>query len=70
MSTTTSKSLEELHRIREQITKDYEGLSTHAFVERLHREVEALLKKHKMTLKHVAPPSSAVAGSVPHSKKR
>ena len=49
-------TLQELHRIREQITQDYQGLSAHDFVERLHREVEAFLKERKIALKRVPPP--------------
>lgn len=68
--TATAKTMQELHRIREQITKDYEGLSTHEFVERLHQAVEAFLKERKMTLKQIPPPSHAVAGSASLPQKR
>jgi hypothetical protein len=57
MSTSSPKSLQELHRIREQITKDYAGLSTHDFVERLHQEAESFLKARKITLKRISPPA-------------
>lgn len=51
MSPSTPKTLQELHRIREQMTKEYRGLSTHAFVERTRHEVEALTKKWGLHLK-------------------
>lgn len=60
MSETSPTTLQELHRIREQITEDYKGLSAHDFVERLHREVEAFMTEHKLTLKRVPPPSHSV----------
>ncbi len=60
MIETSPKTLQELHRVREQITQDYQGLSAHDFVERLHQEVEAFLKERKLTLTRVPPPSQPV----------
>ena len=57
MNTSTPQTLQELHRIREQITQDYQGLSAHEFVQRLHREVEAFVKERNIRLRQVPPPS-------------
>jgi hypothetical protein len=54
-----SKTLRELHRIREQITKEQRGLSTREQVARTRREADALLKRYGITLKQVLPPSEA-----------
>ena len=61
MSASTPKSLQELHRIREQMTREYEGLSTREFVERTRQEVDALVKKRKLRLRQVLPPSETSA---------
>ena len=61
MSTSSPKSLQELHRIREQMTKDYAGLSTHEFVQRIRHEAEAVRKKWKLRLKQRPSPSQAVS---------
>ena len=45
------ENLQELHRIREQMTKDYRRLSTRAFVERTNQEADAILKRRKLHLK-------------------
>jgi len=61
MRVSTPKSLQALHLIREQMTRDYQGLSTREFVERTRQEVDALVKKRKLRLRQVLPPSETAA---------
>ena len=63
MTTSSSKTMQELHRIREQMTKEYQGLSTRAFVERTRREVEVLRKKWKLPIKQRLSPSHTATRS-------
>jgi hypothetical protein len=51
-------SMDELHRIREQIYEEEKDLSPQEQLKRLHQESEAFLKRAGLKLKRVAPPST------------
>ncbi len=59
MTGSIPKTLQELHRIREQIAQEETGLTVSGRVERTRREADALLKEWGLVLKRVSPPPSA-----------
>lgn len=61
MSHSTPKTLQELHRIREQIAKEQAGVPVEERLKRVQQESDALLKEWHLNLKRVSPPSSTTA---------
>ena len=50
---TMGKTMDEIHKIREQIYNETKNLSTKEYLEKIHRESAEFIKKHALKLKQV-----------------